>query len=174
MQLPAIICGTKQIGWVHECRFFVRQDSAYYSGTDYYHPYSWTCASNYTQSGDSRYDWCAVTLWDNLGSSNGWFGKSWSSGSIDSLSVTLSGYPLNWGRQYTGSGVTSNSTYYTVRYNIDTLPGNSGSPVYTPDYKVKAIHTGSYDSFTNRGNRITEWLYGILQEKYEAGYEIYG
>lgn len=163
-----------QLGWVDDCRFYVRQNGSSYSSTSYYHPQKWTCATNYTSNLDTNYDWCAITLWDNLGSSNGWFGKGWSSGNINGKSVTLSGYPGTAGIQYTGSGTTSHSTTHKVRYDINTLPGNSGSPVYTSDYIVWAIHTTSYSSSHNMGNRITEWLYTILQNKFLEGAAIYG
>ncbi len=161
-------------GWVDDCRFYVRQAGSTYSLTDYYHPKEWTCATNYTLNLDTNYDWCAITLWDNLGSANGWFGRGWSNGDFDNEAVTVSGYPGTAGIQYTGSGITSNSTYYKVCYDINTLPGNSGSPVYTPSYNAWAIHTASYSSTVNWGNRITEWLYTILTNRALAGAAIYG
>ena len=163
-----------QLGWVDDCRFYVRQNGSSYSPTNYYYPKNWTCATNYTSDLDTNYDWCAITLLDNLGASNGWFGKGWSSENINGKSVTISGYPGTAGIQYTDSGTTSNSTTHKVCYDINTLPGNSGSPVYTSDYIVWAIHTTSYSSSYNRGNRITEWLYTILQNKYLEGAAIYG
>ena len=163
-----------ELGWVDDCRFFVRQNGTPYSSTDYYHPKNWTCATNYTSNSDSNYDWCAITLWSNLGSANGWFGRGWSQNGIDDKSVTVSGYPGTAGIQYTGSGTTSNSTTYKVYYDINTQPGNSGSPVYTSSYVAWAIHTASYSSTLNRENRITEWLFTILKNKYLEGAAIYG
>lgn len=170
------------LGWVDDCRIYVRQDSGTYSETDYHHPKQWVCASAYTSDLNANYDWCAVTLWDDLGSSNGWFGKGWNGGQINNRSVTVSGYPYDaatvpeykWGHQYKDYGTTTDSTDYIIRYDIDTHKGQSGSPVYDSNYIVWAIHTRAYNSELNEGNRITEWLYTILQDKYLEGAEIYG
>lgn len=63
-------------GWINECCVYVRQNSSTYGNT-YYYPASWICSTAYTSnSSDSyNYDWCVVTLQNNLGGSNGWFGK---------------------------------------------------------------------------------------------------
>lgn len=156
-------------GWVEECRIYVRQNSATY-GKSFYYPFNWTCPSNYTKDGNTNYDWCAVTLQNNLGSANGWFGKGWSKNSINGKSVTVSGYPGDkLGYQYKDSGTTKSSTTYKVLYNIDTVAGQSGSPVYDSNGVVWAIHTYASSSPNNCGNRITEWLYTVLQDKYLAG-----
>lgn len=161
-------------GWVEECRIYVRQNSGTY-GTSFYYPLSWTCSSNYTNNADTNYDWCAVTLQNNLGSANGWFGKGWSGGSINGKSVTVSGYPGDFhGFQYKDSGTTVGSTTYKVQYDIDTAGGQSGSPVYDSNGIVWAIHTTSSNSPNNSGNRITEWLYTILQNKYLEGVKKWG
>lgn len=161
-------------GWVDDCRFYVRQYSGTYSSTDYYHPKEWTCATNFTSDFDLNYDWCAITLWDDLGSSNGWFGKGWSQNDIDDKYITMSGYPLSYGIQYSGKAYTSDSTTYLVRYNLVVPQGTSGSPIYTSDHIVWAIQTHGYSSTKDEGNRITEWLYNILQNKFLAGQKIYG
>lgn len=160
--------------WVDECRIYVRQNSAVY-GSSYYYPLEWTCASDYTKNGDANYDWCAVTLQNNLGSTNGWFGKGWSKSDINGKNVTVSGYPggNKEGYQYKDSGTTRGSTTYIVLYDIDTEGGQSGSPVYDSNGIVWAIHTFGSDQY-NGGNRITEWLYNILQEKYLEGVEKWG
>lgn len=156
-------------GWVEECRIYVRQNSSTY-GKKFYYPLKWTCPSNYTKSGNTNYDWCAVTLQNNLGSSNGWFGKGWSKSNINGKRVTVSGYPGDHaGFQYKDSGKTKSSTTYKVKYDIDTAGGQSGSPVYDSNGVVWAIHTYSATSPNNCGNRITEWLYTVLQDKYLEG-----
>lgn len=155
--------------WVEECRIYVRHNSATY-GKSFYYPLKWTCPSNYTRSGDTNYDWCAVTLQNNLGSANGWFGKGWSKSNINGKNVTVSGYPSDKrGYQYKDSGTTKSSTTYKVKYDIDTAGGQSGSPVYDSNGIVWAIHTYSASSPNNCGNRITEWLYTVLQDKYLEG-----
>ena len=161
-------------GWIEECRIYVRQNSATY-GNSFYYPYEWTCATNYTEDDDSNYDWCVVTLQNNLGSANGWFGKAWSKSNINGKNVTVSGYPggSKQGYQYKDSGTTKISTTYQVYYDVDTEGGQSGSPVYDSNGIVWATHTYGSDQY-NCGNRITEFLYTILQEKYLEGVEKWG
>jgi len=160
-------------GWVDDLRIYTKHNSNSY-GTSFYHPMSWTCATNYTNGTDKNYDWSAVRLWDNLGGSLGWFGKAWSSGSIANKSVAISGYPTDAGKfgyQYKDTGVLSATgiTYYLVRYyDIDTSGGQSGSPVFDSNNIAWAIHTTGATSY-NYGNRITEWLYTILQNMYLEG-----
>ena len=161
-------------GWVDDCRFYVRQYSSIYSEVDFHHPKQWVCASNYTSTMDEKYDWCAITLWDNLGSANGWFGKGWSGSNINNKSITMSGYPGLIGKQYSGGATTSNSTDYVVRYNMVVPQGTSGSPIYDSNYIVWAIQSRGYSSTKDQGARITEFLYNILQDKYLEGVAIYG
>lgn len=161
-------------GWVDDCRFYVRQNSSIYSEEDFYYPKQWVCASNYTSNMDEKYDWCAITLWDNLGSANGWFGKGWSENKINNKLITMSGYPLWYGKQYSGGAETSSSTAYVVRYNMVVPQGTSGSPIYDSNYIVWAIQSRGYSSTKDQGARITEFLYNILQDKYLEGAEIYG
>lgn len=88
--------------------------------------------------------------------------------------ITMSGYPLSYGIQYSGKAYTSDSTTYLVRYNLVVPQGTSGSPIYTSDHIVWAIQTHGYSSTKDEGNRITEWLYNILPNKFLDGQEIYG
>jgi len=123
-------------GLAKEMRTYVRLNNAVFGGTFYY-PLTWTMSTAYTNSGNTNYDWASVTMQNNLGSANGWFGKGWSSGDINGKSVTISGYPGTYqGFQYKHSGTTSGSTTYQVNHNVDTTGGQSGSPVYDSSYIV--------------------------------------
>lgn len=159
--------------WVDDCRIYVRHNSSSF-GSDYYHPYSWTCSTAYTNAENIDFDWCAVTLQDNLGASNGWFGKGYVPGGLSGKEVTISGYPADTpskaGYQYTASGAITKSTDYRVMYTIDTEGGDSGAPIYDSDGIVWGIH--AYGSRSeNSGTRITDTLYQILQDMYLAGVE---
>ena len=161
--------------WINECRVYVRQNSSTYGNT-YYYPASWICSTAYTSnSSDSyNYDWCVVTLQNNLGGSNGWFGKGTSSGSLVGKYVYIAGYPAETaskvGKQYVDSGYITYSDDYRIGYSIDTEGGNSGSPVYDSDYISWGIHT-SGGTTSNYGVRFTSALYEILQNNYLEGLE---
>ena len=59
-------------------------------------------------------------------------------------------YPL---RLSYGKEIGENSNYLKLDY--DSLPGNSGSPVFGKGYKIKGIHQGG-NSAWNRAHKITE------------------
>ncbi len=159
-------------GWVEECQIYTRQDSPIL-GSTFYYPYSWTCSTEYTTNNNINYDWCAVKLQNDLGSSNGWFGKG-CGGDMLNTTFTISGYPAvtssKIGHQYKHSGMMNSSTDYRVYYSIDTEGGQSGSPIYDSDYISWGIHTHG----GNSGSRITPDLYTILQNMYLEGASIYG
>lgn len=149
-------------GWVEECRTYKNQNSSSY-GSNYYYPSSWVCPSNYTSSLDYQYDWCIATMFDNIGSSTGYFGYG-TGGSMINKEYTISGYPGDHpGCQYTASGTVDSETYYSCSYDIDMLPGQSGSPVYDAGCLAWAINTYQASTF-NQGNRITKWCYDLITE----------
>ena len=157
----------KTYGWVEEMRAYPKQNSSVYGNT-YYYPLSWTCSSEYTSKLNTDYDWCVVTMHQNLGDSLGWFGKG-TGGSLINKSITVSGYPGDRrGYQYSAKGIIRSEDAFTCRYDADTMRGQSGSPVYSSNGIVWAIHTYGLGSI-NRGNKITNYLYDLLQEKYVQG-----
>lgn len=157
-------------GWISELRVFKNQNSSTISST-YYYPLSWTLSTAYTNNLDYNFDWAVVTLQNNLGDSTGWFGKGWSSGSLNGKSIIVSGYPGDKSYyQYKSSGTISFTDSYNIKYSADTMGGQSGSPVYDSNNIVWGIHT--YGGATiNQGNKITEDLYNILQDAYLKGME---
>lgn len=117
---------------------------------------------------EARFDWCVVTLQNDLGTNNGWFGVGTTNGSLKGTSVTISRYPGETagkaGFQYRHSGTILSSAVYTVNYIIDTEGGQSGSPVYDSDYIAWAIHTTG-GIYANSGVRFTSDLFNIVKDK---------
>jgi glutamyl endopeptidase len=44
---------------------------------------------------DWNYDWAIIILDRNVGGTTGWYGKGWSSGSLNGYDISLTGYPLD-------------------------------------------------------------------------------
>jgi len=157
-------------GWADELRVYKQQNSETFSST-HYHPLNWTCSTAYTNNLDYRYDWCLVTLQNNIGDSTGWFGKGYSSGSLVNKAIAVSGYPSDHEHfQYKASGTISFSDTYIMKFNADAVGGESGAPVYDTTNVSWGIFTYSGGTF-NQGNRFTEYLYSLLQQKYLEGIE---
>ena len=83
--------------------------------------------------------------------------------------VTVRGYPGDkaFGTMWTMSGSIESSAPNQLCYSIDTVGGQSGSPVYTSANHVIAIHAygtggGTACSTLNSGTRITEGLYNLI------------
>lgn len=162
--------------WVDQCRIYTKQASSS-RGSTYYLPKSWTYSTIYTSSIDARYDWLVATLFDPIGSSNGWFAiRSWEL-DLDGITATISGYPAETSAkkhyQYKTSGSLASYTYYRMSFNIDAEKGQSGCPVYTSGNQVIGILTGC-GTQANWAARITENVYNIIERRYLAGEELYG
>lgn len=161
-------------GWVDECRIYSKQNNPT-PNTTYYYPGSWLCSTAYANStsSDSNYDWCVVTLQNNLGGTNGWFGRKIGEDN-PTYGVTISGYPYSEGKagyQYKADGLISSSTTYKYSYTIDTEGGQSGSPIYDSSNDVIGVHTSTTTGTMNHGVRITSGLYDIILNKYLEGVE---
>lgn len=161
-------------GWVDECRIYSKQNSST-PNTTYYHLWSWVCSTAYANStyADPNFDWCVVTLQDNLGGTNGWFGRKVGEDE-PSYQVTISGYPYSGsksGFQYKDSGYIDSSTTYIYNYEIDTEGGQSGSPIYDANNDAIGVHTSTTTGTMNHGVRITNDLYNIILNRYLEGVE---
>lgn len=130
-------------------------------------PYGSVTTSNlrtvtgWTGSGDPDYDYGAIILSSDLGSSTGWFGfAAWSDATLTSSTVNISGYPSDkpTGTQWYHWNSVSSVGSRRVYYDIDTAGGQSGSAVYRivngSRYGV-AVHAYG-GSVTNSGTRITK------------------
>lgn len=126
----------------------------------------------YVSSGDSGQDWGVVKLNRPLGERTGWFGLKWQGSSYNGTWSTVRGYPGDKpvGQMWTMSGSIDESRPNQLCYSIDTIGGQSGSPVYVSNNQVIAIHaygvgphgSGDCPSRYNAGTRITESLYDLI------------
>lgn len=137
-----------------------RTGSSFYVYTGPTHYWYGTNFSNgdgtYSYSGPA-YDYAYILLDDNVGDYTGWFGVRWCADS-DLLynNFTLTGY--RDGIMKKSYGYVSNVSSNTIRYDNDSLPGNSGCPVYDDDFYVVAIHVQGGET-SNGGHRFTYSLY---------------
>lgn len=129
--------------------------------------------TNYINNGDTRQDWGIVKLDRAIGNSTGWFGLKWQSSSYNGTSGTVRGYPgdKSFGTLWSMTGTVAQSTSNGLCYSMDTMGGQSGSPVYNGSNQGIAIHTmgtgghglnGCSTSY-NAATRITQSLYNLIQ-----------
>lgn len=125
----------------------------------------WTDTS-WINNRNSKQDWGIVKL-DKSFPQVGYFGYRWQSASLDGTNVELRGYPgdKSVGELWGMAGPITESLPNSLRYQIDTFGGQSGSPVFLWDVRQSvAIHTGSTGGEQNRSTRITESLFNIISE----------
>lgn len=123
--------------------------------------------TGWADSGNQEYDYGAIILPTDLGSTTGWLGFGvFSDATLRSSIANISGYPgdkpagTQW---YHGRKVTSVAPR-TVHYDVDTFGGQSGSGVYRiADGQRRAIAIHAYGGGTaNSGTRITSGVYDNL------------
>jgi glutamyl endopeptidase len=124
--------------------------------------------TGWTTSGDERYDYGAIKLLCNIGTTVGWYGFFWQSASLVGLPVKTQGYPGDKPlTQWRSSDVVRANTVNQVFYQADTVGGQSGSPVWynrssTCNPCSMAVHayglhgTTPPHSTNNHGTRITQ------------------
>ncbi len=129
--------------------------------------------ANYITSGDTRQDWGIVKLNRPIGDSTGWFGLRWQTASYNGSVNAVRGYPGDkaFGTMWTMSGPIKQSTGNGLCYEMDTIGGQSGSPVFgTSTNQAIAIHTmgtgghglnGCATNY-NAATRITQGLYNLI------------
>ena len=132
---------------------YTKDITAYWYGTNFSNS-----DGTYSYKGHLEWDYAYIKLKERVGDTVGWFGLSAKNDDALNLSAfELAGY--RDGVLKTGWGVASVENNYLITYNNDTLPGNSGSPVFTDDYYVVAIHIAEENDATkNWGRRITKTL----------------
>lgn len=91
------------------------------------------------------YDFGMIVLNNkNVGNKTGWFGLKPYATDLVGTDVSLVGYPQDRDpKRHTMWRSDGKVTYQyekTIAHNCDTLPGNSGSPVFNSDNQVVAIH----------------------------------
>lgn len=123
--------------------------------------------TGWTGSGDENYDYGAIIIPTELGSTTGWFGfGAWPDADLLKSVANISGYPgdkppgTQW---YDGRGISSVNPL-KVYYDIDTAGGQSGSAVYRiVDGGRYGIAVHAYGGATaNSGTRITRPVYDNL------------
>lgn len=115
-----------------------------------------------------NYDYGYVVFETNVGNTTGWFGlASRNDSTLDGMSVTVTGYEKTSLKRCSGE-ITSVATN-RIKYDADTLEGQSGAPVYFNDATygnlVVAIHTHGTDllNWKNSGWRITSTFINELR-----------
>lgn len=131
----------------------------------------WTDVAWITEA-DPALDWGIVTLDQPLGAQTGWFGLRWQDTPYDGTTADLRGYPGDkpLGELWGMAGPITQSSPNQLCYRMDTIGGQSGSPVYTKGIQAIAIHAYGSGEFTGRqcetgnnaGTRITESLLNVI------------
>lgn len=154
----------------------VRNISIYFgfkSIQNYAYRYDGVCSvwvSDAVQNGYdfSEEDYAYIRLSTPIGDQTGFFGIVWGESSrvLESKEYYCAGYTE--GAMKVGhDNVTVISKKY-ISYRIDTLPGDSGAPVFDENSNVVAIHTaGATDESRNYGVRVTKKIHENL---IQAGY----
>ncbi|GAA2295093.1 hypothetical protein GCM10010234_41120 [Streptomyces hawaiiensis] len=128
---------------------------------------SFRSVTGWTDSGDENYDYGAIIIPTELGSTTGWFGfGAWPDADLLKVVGNISGYPGDKppGTQWYDGRAVSSVNPLKVYYDIDTAGGQSGSAVYRMfnggRYGI-AVHAYG-GATTNSGTRITRPVYDNL------------
>ena len=126
----------------------------------------WTDVS-WANGNNSKQDWGIVKLYQSF-PQVGYFGYRWQAASLDDTNVEVRGYPndKSYGEMWGMAGPIIRSEPNNLYYQIDTAPGQSGSPVFLSDVNQSvAIHkAGSGKKDENISTRITESLFNVISE----------
>lgn len=117
------------------------------------------------EHGDFNHDWAIIELETPVGKQTGWLSQVWTSGSLDSTSVNLTGYPGDKDdTMWLAPGSIVNTFDAWVEHSCDMVAGSSGSPIYNNNNQVVAINSADSEDNYNGAVRITEWLYNCINE----------
>lgn len=125
--------------------------------------------SNYTYYGDDyQDDYAILVMKQNVGDTTGWFGLDYEPDSFfenSSRTFSVTGYANTGSIMMTESGNITDCDTYILHYMMDTVGGQSGSPVYrgnsTSGYTAYGIHVGG-SSAGNGARRMTQELFDWL------------
>lgn len=107
----------------------------------------------------SDWDYAYLKLRERIGDEVGWFGiAARNDNEIAERTYEIAGYPS--GKLMSGTGVVEAYGCYEVVTDIDTVPGNSGSPIFDEAYYVVGIltHHSKLDKGVNFRRRISNNL----------------
>ncbi|MEU1010246.1 endopeptidase [Streptomyces sp. NPDC005890] len=132
------------------------------TSTDFRSSKGWT-----ESGGDENYDYGAIIIPTELGSTTGWFGfGAWPDAELLKTTANISGYPGDKppGTQWFDARGISSVNPLKVYYDIDTAGGQSGSAVFSiVDGNRYGIAVHAYGGATvNSGTRITQTVYDNL------------
>ncbi|TQI93696.1 glutamyl endopeptidase [Amycolatopsis cihanbeyliensis] len=121
----------------------------------------------WTRDRNTEYDYGGLKLNCTVGDTVGWYGMRWQGASYDGTLIFSRGYPQDkpQATQWFTSDEVRQSDIRQLRYRLDTVGGQSGSPVYMfgcEGYCGIAVHTTGYSDH-NRGTRITEQAFDNYQ-----------
>lgn len=128
-----------------------------YDGTNFTIPIEYTEDLNY------RYDYGVFEIDENAGHTAGYFG--WNTSVANNELVHLTGFPADKGLQlWLGFGNVGTIGDKTISYDVDSTPGQSGSPVYNSQTRqVKAIHIEGAN-IHNLGRKVDATLAAIFSD----------
>ena len=153
-------------GWVRSIRVMPGRNGStlpYGSATST----TFRSVTGWTSGGNHNYDYGAIILPSNLGSTVGWFGYGvYSDGQLNGSTVNISGYPgdkpagTQWYHSNRVTAVTATKVYYVV----DTMGGQSGSAIYQiRDGGRYAVAVHAYGGATAKsGTRINRAVFDNL------------
>lgn len=148
---------TAYFGYTSEKNYLYK----YSKGTTYWYNTNYDYKGNTTKN--IAWDYAYIKLKERVGDKVGWFAmRAESDDVLDFSAFELAGY--RDGVLKTGWGMTNVENEYIITYTNDTLPGNSGSPVFTDDYYVVAVHIASREGGKNVGRRITSTLLNSMRK----------
>lgn len=152
-----IVCPTCS-AWAKKANFYF----GYKNARNYYYKYTgdwWAWAGNlfknkeYTTTGD----YAAIKLYKNVGNTTGWFGTWWNASEtrIKNHFFYAAGYRDKTLKYDLGTVDLIGKNHEFLSFNMDTVPGNSGGPIFdTENYAVGIIIAGN--SQNNIGYVLTD------------------
>lgn len=153
-------------GWVRSIRVMPGRNGStlpYGSATST----AFRSVTGWTNRGDHNFDYGAIILPTNLGSTVGWFGFGvYSDSQLVGSTINISGYPgdkpagTQWYHSNRVTAVNATKVYYVV----DTMGGQSGSAVYQIRNGARyAVAVHAYGGATaNHGTRINREVFNNL------------
>lgn len=128
---------------------------------------------------NKNYDWAIVIVNGDIGSEIGWYGYEVTN-SLLSTNITVAGYTKYDGSGWSlfkDNGTVMSITDYRIRYNANTIGGESGGPVFDINNIVQAVHTHGYATGDpnplNSGTRINSLIFNLATEKKNEGKLLY-